>query len=192
MVFNPKQLVILCLSLFSFSAFCGEVIQSHVSYNKGIYKASFEMQIQAPLTEVYALFTDFNHLSRLSKNITDSLLLEENPPEYIVEVDSHNCILFFCKNLTQTQYVLEFDEGYISVEDIEGIEGIEGKSDFIFANTVWHIRTFKNGTRVTFSAEMKPDFWLPPVLGPWLFKNKMISDTRKMIERLEQLASDKQ
>ena len=144
------------------------------------------MQISAPVTRVYKLFTDFDHLSRLSENITSSILLEDDEPEYIVEVDTHNCVLFFCKNLTQTQHVLELDEGYISVEDIKG------KSDFVFANTIWHIRSYKKGTRVTFNTEMQPDFWLPPMIGPWLFKSKMIANTKKMIEKLEQLASEKQ
>ncbi len=185
MALNTAACFIITLSLMSFPVFCGEVIQSHISYDDGVYKASLEMHISAPVERVYALFTDFESLSRLSENITSSIVLEEDAPEYIVEIDTHNCILFFCKTLTQTQHVLELDEGYISVEDIPD------KSDFIFANTVWHIRADKKGTRINFNSEMKPDFWLPPMLGPWLFKNKMISNTFAMIEKIEQLAADK-
>lgn len=170
--------------IFAAPVFSGEVIHSHVSHKEGVYKASIEMQIKAPVDKVYALLTDFNYLSRLSDNITDSELVEEDPPEYTVHVETHNCVLFFCKDLKQTQEVLEFDNGYISVEDIKD------KSDFVFANTLWHIRAFEEGTRVNFRTEMEPDFWLPPILGPWLFKNKMIEETQIMIERLEQLATD--
>ena len=179
-----KQFIIIISLLYSSSIFCGEVIESNISYKKGHYKATLEMQIDAPADNVYTLFTDFNNLSQLSVNITDSHLLSNNPPKYIVKVSSHNCVLFFCKDLTQTQQVLELDNGHISVEDIKG------KSDFIYSKTLWHIREFEEETRVSFSTEMKPDFWLPPLLGPWLFKKRLIKETQAMIERLEELAAD--
>ena len=169
---------------FASPLFAGEVIKSHVIFDDGQYKANLEIQIKAPVKKVYALFTDFDYLSRLSDNITDSSLISDQPPEYIVEIETHNCLLFFCKNLKQTQRVTKHDNGHISVEDIKG------KSDFVYANTLWHIRALDNGTRVTFHSEMKPDFWLPPLLGPWLFKERLIEDTQAMIERLEELATD--
>ena len=173
----------LCL-LFSTTLFAGEVIKSHVEFNDGQYTADLEIQIEAPTKKVYALFTDFDYLSHLSDNITNSELISGDFHEYIVEVKTHNCVLFFCKDLKQTQHVIEHEDGHISVEDIEG------QSDFVSAITLWHIRTVGDGTRVTFHAEMQPDFWLPPLLGPWLFKKRLIEDTQAMIERLEELATD--
>ena len=173
----------LCL-VFSSSLFAGEVIKSHVKFYNGQYNADLEIQIKAPTKTVYALFTDFDYLSQLSDNITNSELISGEFPEYIVEIETHNCVLFFCKDIRQTQHVIEHGDGHISVEDIEG------KSDFVSSTTLWHIRAVDNGTRVTFHAEMKPDFWLPPLLGPWLFKKRLIKDTQAMIERLEELATD--
>ena len=173
----------LCL-IFNSTLFAGEVIKSHVEFNNGQFVAFLEIQIEAPTTKVYALFTDFDYLSRLSDNITNSELISGEFPEYIVELETHNCILFFCKDIKQTQHVIEQGDGSISVEDIEG------QSDFVSANTLWHIRAVDNGTRVTFHSEMKPNFWLPPLLGPWLFKKRLIKDTQAMIERLEELATD--
>ena len=170
--------------LFSSAVYSGDVIESEVTYKKGVYTAKLEIQIKASSEKVYALFTDFDYLTRLSENITSSTLIRDNAPEYIVEIETHNCVLFFCKDLNQTQRVNVLDNGQIIVEDIEG------QSDFIYANTLWHIRTFENGTRVSFQSNMKPDFWLPPLLGPWLFKKRMLKDTQAMIERLEDLAND--
>lgn len=169
--------------VFTFPAFSGEVIHSNVSHDGETYKASIEMQIEATSEKVYALFTDFNYLSRLSGNITNSEIVEEEPPEYTVQIDSHNCVLFFCIEIQQTQQVIELGEGYISVEDIKG------KSDFVYAESHWHIRPYEEGTRVTFSTTMEPDFWLPPLIGPWFFERGLISETKKMIEQLEKLAT---
>lgn len=179
-----KQMLIICSLLYSSTIICAEVIHSHVSYKNKRYNASLEMLIDAPSDNVYDIFTNFDNLVQLSDNITQSRLLKHNPPLSIVEVKTHNCVLFFCKDLTQNQRVLELDDGKISVEDIKG------KSDFIYAKTTWHIREDKEETRVSFKAEMEPDFWLPPLLGPWLFKKRLIKETAAMLERIEELAED--
>jgi len=178
-----KHCFLLLACLFSPPVLSGEVIKSTVSHDHGIYHAAVEMQIEADTDKVYALFTDFNYLSRLNDNITNSVLIEEAPPEYTVLVETHNCVLFFCIDLTQLQKVTELDEGYILVEDIKG------ESDFAFANSRWRVYAHGSGTRVSFSSEMKPDFWLPPLFGPWLFKNQLSEETQTMIEQLEQLAT---
>ena len=165
-------------------AYCGEVVKSTVSHKNGVYNASLVMQINAPTDKVYALFTDYDELARLSDNITDSELIDEDPPEYTVIVKTHNCVLFFCKDLTQTQQVLELGEGYIVFEDIKG------QSDFIHAESYWHIFAYKKGTRVTFNSEMKPGFWLPPLIGPWYFKKSLLQETKDMIQQLEKLAAN--
>ena len=175
-----KMILSFSLFLFSTSALSGEVIQSHIKHKQGFYEAWLEMQIAAPSDKVYALFTDFNRLSRLSDRITESRLISGASPSYVVFIKTSGCVLFFCKDLQQTQRVLEIGDGHIMVEDIKN------KSDFTYADTLWHIRTFENGTRVTFSTEMKPDFWLPPLLGPWLFKKRLIDETQAMINRMEQ------
>lgn len=179
-----KPFIVIVSLLFTSSVFCGEVIQSHVSYEKGFYTASLEMHIEAPADNVYEIFTDYKNLFRLSNNITSSILISDNSPRYIVEVKTHNCVLLFCKDLVQTQQVHELDNGHITVEDMRG------KSDFIYAKSFWHIREHEEETRVHFSTKMKPDFWLPPLLGPWLFKKRMIKETQIMLEHLEGLAAD--
>ena len=184
-MFNLLLKIFFYLSfIFATPLLAGEVIKSHVEFKNGQYIADLEIQIEAPTQKVYALFTDFDYLSQLSDNITNSELISGDFNEHIVEIETHNCVLFFCKDIKQTQHVIEQGDGHISVEDLEG------QSDFVSANTLWHIRAVDNGTRVTFHAEMKPDFWLPPLLGPWLFKNRLIKDTQAMIERLEELATD--
>ena len=179
-----KKTLIIISFFFSSSTYCADVIQSHVTYKNKRYIASIEMIIDAPGDDVYDIFTNFNDLAQLSDNITQSRLLSRTAAVSVVEVKTHNCVLFFCKDLTQTQRVHELNDGKISVEDIKG------KSDFIYAKTTWHIRQHDDETRVSFRTEMQPDFWLPPLLGPWLFKKRLIKETAAMLERIEELAID--
>ena len=181
-----KYKLIISLFLYSSVTLGGEVLQSHVSHKDGAYDAWLEMQISAAPDKVYALLTDFNNLTKLSDAITQSTLISSKAPEYIVIIKTHNCVLFFCKDLQQTQRVIELKDGHIMVEDIKG------KSDFIFADTIWQITPYKKGTLVTFATTVKPDFWLPPLIGPMLFKSRLIEETQHMIERMELLARDDQ
>lgn len=179
-----KYILISSMLLCSLVTLAGEVLQSHVSHKDGVYDAWLEMQISAAPDKVYALLTDFNNLTKLSDAITQSTLITANPPQYIIIIKTHNCVLFFCKDLQQTQRVLELKDGHIMVEDIKG------KSDFIFADTLWQVSPDKKGTLVTFSTTVKPDFWLPPLLGPMLFKSRLLEETQLMIERMELLAKE--
>lgn len=181
-----KYNLIISLFLYSSVTLGGEVLQSHVSHKDGVYDAWLEMQISAAPDKVYALLTDFNNLTKLSDAIIQSTLISSKAPEYIVIIKTHNCVLFFCKDLQQTQRVIELKDGHIMVEDIKG------KSDFIFADTIWQITPYKKGTLVTFATTVKPDFWLPPLIGPMLFKSRLIEETQHMIERMELLARDDQ
>lgn len=173
---------IFCFILCSHAALASEVISTHIKYKHKTYYALLEMQLDAPAEVIYRLFTDFNNLGRLSETIIESKLISGQPPDYVVEVKTKGCVAMFCKSLRQTQQVTELGDGHIMVEDIPD------KSDFRYASTLWHIRSHEKGTRVSFSSEMTPDFWLPPLLGPWMFKKKMLEETRTMLEKLEVLS----
>jgi hypothetical protein len=37
---------------------------------------------------------------------------------------------------------------------------------------------------------VEPDFWIPPLIGPWLIKRKLLSETLETVDNLEQLAKN--
>lgn len=163
-------------------AVCNEILQAQVSEKDDLVIIKLEMQIDADDDKIYELLTDFNHLSRLSDVITKSQLINTAETHSTVYLKSQSCILFFCKQIEQTQKVFQLEDGHIKVEDITG------KSDFAYAVTLWHIRAAEDGTRISFYSRLKPDFWLPPFFGNWLFKNALLEETQSMIKRMQQLA----
>ena len=46
----------------------------------------------------------------------------------------------------------------------------------------------EEGTLLTYKFEMVPDFWVPPLLGPYLIKRALITGGRKAANRLEVIA----
>ena len=161
----------------------GEVLDSHVGTREGHYLLRIDMLIDADPQRVRALLTDYANLDRLSHSIIRSEVLEHNSPNYRLRVTTDGCLLLFCRELVQVQDVTELNDGYILVKVVPEM------SDFTYSQNMWRIRAQKNRTRVTYSSDLVPGFWIPPLIGTSLFKNKLLEETRLLIENLEQLAN---
>lgn len=161
----------------------GEVLDSHVGTHKGHYLLRIDMLIDADTDRVRQLLTDYAHLDRLSQSITRSELLESNSPQYRVRVTTNGCVIFFCRELVQVQDVSELPNGYIIVTVLPEM------SDFTYSKNVWRIRALNDRTRVTYSSDLVPDFWVPPLIGSAIFKNQLLEESRQVIENLERLAN---
>jgi len=165
------------------SSLAGEVLDSHVDTYKGHYLLGIDMLIDADTERVHQLLTDYAHLDRLSHSITRSEVLQSTPPNYRLRVTTDGCLLFFCRELVQVQDVTELNDGYILVTVLPEM------SDFSYSRNMWRIRAQNNRTRVTYSSDLVPDFWIPPLIGTSIFKHKLLEETRQLIENLEQLAN---
>ena len=161
----------------------GEVLDSHVGTHEGHYLLRIDMLIDADTERVRQLLTDYAHLDRLSQSITRSELLENNAPQYRVRVTTNGCVIFFCQELVQVQEVNELPNGYIIVTVLPEM------SDFTYSKNVWRIRAQNKQTRVTYSSDLVPDFWIPPLFGTAIFKNQLLEESRQIIENLERLAN---
>ena len=91
--------------------------------------------------------------------------------------------MFFCRDLVQVQDVSELPNGYILVTVVPEM------SDFRYSRNMWRIRTLNQQTRITYSSDLVPDFWIPPLIGTSLFKNQLLEEARLVINNLEQLAN---
>ncbi|HID48939.1 MAG TPA: hypothetical protein EYP40_04865 [Chromatiales bacterium] len=140
------------------------------------------MLIDADPDRVYACLTDYDRLDRLSPEIIRSELLYANHPQYRVRVVTEGCIGPFCRTVKQVQDVTELRNGYILVKVMPAM------SDLRYGRNVWHIRAENGRTRVTYSADLVPDFWLPPIIGPVLFQQKLAREGENVIHTLETLA----
>ncbi|UCE89182.1 MAG: SRPBCC family protein [Pseudomonadota bacterium] len=162
----------------------GEVVKSSVKHRAGHYLIHMTMQIAAPAEFVYDHFTDFDRLQRVNNNILESEVLESRDGYHRLRVVSEGCAMLFCKRMVQTQEVREFQDGYIVATVVP-----EG-SDFKSGTLVWHIRPDSEAgdgmTRVDFNADLEPDFWVPPVIGPWLVKRAFYTESKETLAGLEQ------
>jgi hypothetical protein len=61
-------------------------------------------------------------------------------------------------------------------------------SDFRSGLARWQLTARGAATQLEFSNSFEPDFWVPPVIGPWLIKRKLVwevTETAMYIEAKE-------
>jgi hypothetical protein len=176
--------LILLGCLFSFhTSIAGEVLESYVGSEGDHFLVHIDMLIEAQPEQVRDLLTDYAHLDRLSTSITDSELLYSNSPHFRVRVTTDGCVFFFCRQLVQVQDVTELKNGFILVKVLPEM------SDFAYSQNLWRIQAQDGRTRVTYSSDLVPGFWVPPIIGTVVFRHKLLAESQQVIENLEQLAN---
>lgn len=168
------------LMLIPAAALAGDILASSVSHDGSVYTLSVTARIDAPLDTVYRSITDFNHLATINPAIEESQLLATPTPDTrrvrsVIKV----CILMFCKRVEQVQDVTLL-EGYAIKAVILPQDG-----DFRSGVAYWQLTGSGTSTEMLFTNTFEPDFWVPPVIGPWLIKRKLIQEVAETAMYIE-------
>lgn len=185
---EATKIVVTCFILLLFachSASSGEIQHASVVYERGVYTVDFVARVTAGQPEIYRLITDHDRLHRLNGNILESALIDApDEPVKRRRVVMHVCILFFCRDVRLVEKLREngVDEVIATV--------IPSQSDFRTGKTLWQVMPVTTDkTRLRLQSTFQTVFWVPPVIGPWLIRKKIVQEMSQMIIRLEQYAS---
>jgi hypothetical protein len=158
----------------------GGVLDASVSYDAGVYSLSIEARIDAPVDMVYHLITDYDHLHDINPAIRESRILRAySPVKHRIRTVTRICVLFYCRNLTQSQDMVQ-SPGYAIEADI-----LPGDSDFRSGRGHWRLTAVGDATVMHFHAELVPDFFLPPLIGPWLIRREMVDQITEIVMIIE-------
>jgi len=135
---------------------------------------------------LYDVFRDWGLSTEFSSWVVEARNLapdETGQPGFYIR--NHGCILFVCKTLVR--------EGYVDDEPYEVIRASADaeRSDFTISNETWRFSTEGDGTLVVYELEMVPEFWVPPVIGPWIIKRKLKNDGGDALDRIERIAQER-
>ena len=131
----------------------------NVRYERGTYYFVAEFTVKAAPKRVMQVLTDYENIADLNAAIHTSELLG-SPNENVTRIRTvlHDCILFFCRDITRvedvTQYGNEKLEAYL----------IPMMSDLRSGYAVWTLTETSSGTTVFYEANMQPKFWIPPFI----------------------------
>ena len=174
--------LIVVLILFSSALADPDNIKVDVSREGDSYNFNLYFVADAPVDHVVDILTDYNNISRLSPAIKSSRIIDSEQPDVTrVEIISENCILFFCKELKRVEEI-RLNDNY----DIETTI-IPGMSDFKSGAGLWVFMQQGDETIVTLQAEVVPNFWVPPFIGPHSIKKNIrhqLRHTANMVNAL--------
>lgn len=160
------------------------IVRTETAYADGRYHVSFEVVLDANRNKVWQIMTDYEQLPRVSKVIVASRVLQtQDANRHRVAVTFHACVLIFCKTMKKVVDIQAWPRHDILVT------GDPALSDFSYSVEHWHVVTEGAKTRLFYTAEMVPDFFIPPLIGPWLMKSFLQREIKATAIEVETLAS---
>jgi hypothetical protein len=173
----------LILSALLPAAWGMELRSVEVGEHDGRYTVSFEARIDVPVDRALHLMLTPDLWPQLSPIITKvKVLIRDAAGPRRVQVTYHDCVLIFCKTLRKTEDVAIGRDGRI-----ESL-AIPAESDFSYAREDWQIVAEDGGTRIRYRSEMVPNFFVPPLIGPYILKSRMRAQLTQTAANLEKLS----
>ncbi|MBF0187764.1 MAG: SRPBCC family protein [Magnetococcales bacterium] len=181
---NGKLLLISLLLLWSMGpAHAAQFVHAEVSEKDDTYTTRAEAVITARPDQIRAVLTDYENLNVLSPTIQHSVVLDRTSLDITsVKVQLYTCAFVACSRKFVVQDYTEHDqEVRMTVHP--------GSGGFRFGRAAWRWKQEGDKTRVFFSSTMRPDFWLPPLVGTSIVKEKMREEVLETVKRLEHLSA---
>lgn len=167
------------------SAYAAEVLAVEVLHSRGRYVVHFDVRLAAPKDRLERYLTDYARYAEYFEAITESEVLSGAPGGLQrIRLRAESCVLFFCRTVTMVKDIAEQEPGEI----LAHID--PAQSDFEEATEHWRILAEGEQTRLQYDAELVPDFFVPPLVGPWILKMKIRSSLLSGAEKLEALARE--
>jgi hypothetical protein len=175
---------IVCGALLAAATAWAATIESiDVERDHGVYSLDAETVMDASPEAIASVLLDYEHFGRISHVYKEYGFLEPAPDGTpIVFTRMEGCLLFYCKSLTRVERLEEARPGYIRTVTLPD------QSDFNRSVSEWFIEETSEGTRLRYTLEMEPKFWVPPVIGPAYLKRTLLRGGGDAIDRIEYLA----
>jgi hypothetical protein len=159
-----------------------------VTKQRGRYSLEANARLDATPESVYAVLTDFddNAYSRISRVYKESRYLDpatDGTP--LVYTRMEGCVLWHCLTLERTERLETEAPRWIKSTALP-----EG-SNFKHATSEWVLEAHGDGTKMTYKIELEPDFFVPPVVGPWYLKRTLSQGGLRAVTRIERLARER-
>lgn len=136
----------------------GEILINLAFLADDVTGVSGKVFIAAPPEAVWATLTDYGNLHRTLPKVVASKLVGLDGSDIILDQTGKTGIFFFEKTVN---FRLRVRETYLKRIDFEQESG-----DFRVYRGSWILHHYpgENGTLLTYEAELKPDFFAPPIL----------------------------
>jgi len=167
------------LPLFTSISLADELVELSVKKTDGAYSLRVVSVLDAPVDYVYDVITDYKHAYRINPTITEVEILPSDRDVVRVRNLSEHWVGPFCFKIDWVGDIVEPREGYLKVSTIPELSSFESGS------AIWELRSQGARTWVLHESSLKPDFFMPPVIGDRIMKKLMKEDTLDTFNRIE-------
>jgi hypothetical protein len=166
------------------SAHAATVLRSDVTHEGKRYEVQFEFRVHAEAARVRDLLLDYERRP-LADSVQELRLLEKRADgTRRVRVVMRVCVLFICQTMTKNAEMRELPNGdLLSVGD-------PAEGDFDLIRERWSLTPEGDATRVRYQSELVPRFFIPPLIGPWILKIRLLSELETTADRIERYAQE--
>jgi hypothetical protein len=170
------------LTFITNSTFAAEMLHLKLWEDGDQYHLRSASTINVPPELIINTLLDYNNFHRLSGGFKETRYLEADPDGTAVAYTLvESCVLFFCKQIKKTERILVASDNEIV------LEVDPARSDFKFMHSRWSVKKEGGHTILSYDMDMEPDFWIPPLIGPWALKRKLYHSAMNMAYRLEKM-----
>ena len=184
---TPRVYALIVLYLAALQVVAVDIRELEVSENGGVYQINLATVIDAPAEYVYRVLTDYVHLHRLHPSFIQSDILP-SPGAGIARVRTRilDCILLFCMELDRVEDISEVPPYHVHTVIVPSMSNFRsGKAD-------WRIEDMGDHSQLIYQAQMKPDFTVIPIIGPYLVKRKLREEMASSLMKIECIAKIKE
>jgi len=174
--------VTVCLLLSAFSQ-AAELRDVAVEREDDRYQLNSTTWFDVSPQELYDVLTNYELFSKFTSAIVESRNVDaddEGRPQFYARMEG--CVLVWCKSFVR--------HGHLLLDPLTEIVAISDpeRSDFKLSREEWQLVPEGEGTLMIYQFEMIPDFWVPPIIGPYYIKRALRSGGNTAVNRIEALA----
>jgi len=175
-----RPCVLAALLLFSSISAAVELEELSVTEAEGEYRLRIVSVLDAPAHYVYNVITDYKHAYRINPSVIEAEILPSGRGEVVRARNlSEHWVGPFSFNIEWVGDIAEARLGEIKVTTIPELSSFESGS------ATWEIRPQGGRTWVLHESCMKPNFFIPPIIGDHIVKSHMKEDTLTTFKRIE-------
>jgi hypothetical protein len=169
-------------------AYAASIDSLDVTKKRGRYNLVADAQLAATPESIYAVLLDYddNAFQRISSVYKESAYLEpaaDGAP--IVYTLMEGCLLWHCVSMKRVERLEVREPNWIKSYTLPE------QSNFKYSTSEWLLEPHEGGTKMTYRLEMEPDFFVPPVIGPWYLKRVLSTGGVRAVNRIERLALER-
>ena len=159
-----------------------EIEQADSKYLDKQYRLTLVTVVEASRERVQAVLRDYRNYPKLDPRILEARVMERTGPnEVVLYTKLRACFGVFCRTIKRVERVEEGDN------DLRA-SVLPDQSDATQGETRTQLTALNGRTRITYSTQIAPGFWIPPFIGRALMLRTLREASVDLFRRVEQQA----